>query len=95
MRIKVARFLISLSILLTFLILPILARAESKAGFYPDLAVDIPAMKKTVTFLCNIRPYRNYTHPESLDKVTAYIEAWFREAGLDTHVQPFDVKGET
>lgn len=62
---------------------------------YPELDVSISNLKETVEFLVSIQPYRNFANPESLNKAAAYIEERFKESGLSTEEQLFEVQGET
>lgn len=80
---------------LATLILAGIVRAENRSVAYPDLVVDIPAMKQTVSFLCDIRPFRNHDNPESLDKAAAYIKKQLKKAGLETRLQTYQVDGKT
>lgn len=69
--------------------------AGNRPEVYPDLAVDIPAMKQTVSFLCDIQPVRTGANPGSLDKAASFIEKAFKHAGLSTTRQSYDMSGKT
>jgi Zn-dependent M28 family amino/carboxypeptidase len=62
---------------------------------YPELDVSVSNLKETVKFLVSIQPYRNFTNPASLNKAAGYIEEKFKEFGLSTEIQHFQVEGET
>jgi hypothetical protein len=47
-----------------------------------------------VSFLTNIRPYRNYKNPDSLEKAASYINEEFRKAGLPAVEQKWIAKGK-
>ncbi len=59
---------------------------------YPDLDVGNDNMRKTVEFMTEIRPYRNFLNLTSLNKVADYIKKRFEEYGLKTEEQRFTVK---
>lgn len=48
-----------------------------------------------VKFLTEIRPYRNFQHTDSLDRVAAYIHEYFESLGLGAHYQTWDISGHT
>jgi len=62
---------------------------------YPELDVSISNLKETVKFLVSIQPYRNFANPDSLNKAADYIENKFKDFGLSTDIQHFQVEGET
>ncbi|KOR33125.1 peptidase M28 [Achromatium sp. WMS3] len=51
-------------------------------------------LQHSVNFLTDIRPYRHYDNVESLDKVASFIENQFKDYGLATKMQIFNVEGE-
>jgi Zn-dependent M28 family amino/carboxypeptidase len=46
-----------------------------------------------VAFLTSVDPPRNWTHPESLNKVAVYIESELKTCGLPVEIQEFTAKG--
>ncbi len=48
---------------------------------------------KDVAFLTSIQPPRNWTHPDSLNRVANYIENEFKACGLPVEIQEFEARG--
>lgn len=48
-----------------------------------------------VKFLTEIRPYRNFRHTDSLDRVAAYIHTQFETMGLRAEYQTWNLSGHT
>lgn len=48
-----------------------------------------------VQFLTEIRPYRNFQHIESLDRVAEYIYHYFESLGFTPEYQTWDIAGHT
>ncbi len=62
--------------------------AESK---FPDLSISISEMKRTVSFLTEIRPFRNYENVFVLDSIADWIKNEFQKNGLIPEYQEFEV----
>lgn len=58
-----------------------------------DICVDIENLKAHVKFLTEIRPFRNFNNPDSLDRAAGYILDNFKEHGRDAAYQIFNVRG--
>ncbi len=55
--------------------------------------VNVSAMRRTVEILTTLQPPRNANFPQSLNAAAAYIDQQFRDAGLTTKIQEFDIEG--
>ena len=57
------------------------------------IKVDIGMIKSHVRYLTEIRPFRNYANPESLEKSAEYIMNEFKKYGSKTEYQSYKVAG--
>jgi len=55
----------------------------------------IDRLRKDVEFLCNIRPYRNYRHLDSLEKACQHISGEFARHGYKPVEQAWEAEGNT
>lgn len=62
---------------------------------YPDHMVSVENMKRTVLYLSQIHPPRNYLNTESLENAASYIAQEFKKYGIATEQQKFEVAGKT
>lgn len=61
----------------------------------PHLKANIENLTESVGFLTNIRPYRNYRNPKSLDKAAWFIESQLKTYGYEPEIQRFTVQGKS
>ena len=66
---------------------------EAKANEELILSIDSLNLKKTVAFLSDLKPARNYKNPEILDSVADYIYNCLKKNADTVYYQNFKVKG--
>lgn len=62
---------------------------------YPDTGVSGGRLRDTVSFLCEIKPERNYQNVQSLEKAADYISGKFSEYGYEPSLQEVFGAGNT
>ncbi len=67
----------------------------SNSFIYPHYDVSVENMKRTVQYLSDIKPPRNYLNTDSLEKSANYITQEFKKYGVAVEQQKFEVSGKT
>ncbi len=79
---------------LLLLIFCVATGCASTGSIYPDHDISTENMKRTVQYLSELNPHRNYLNIESLEKAADYITREFDKYGIALEQQPFEVSGK-